>query len=361
MRVFDLKHTITVGTTVAIMAVAAAGCRPPEEASGSPPAQTAARVAVPVATAPVLRQDLARSVTVTGPVEPVRVITVSAQTSGVVRSVAVEEGDAVARGDLLVELDDRETRAQLRRAQALLASAKAAYERSGVLLQDSFVSQVEYEQARATYEVAESDVSLWETRLSFTRITAPTAGVIVTRTVEAGGAVSTNQPLFEIADVSLMVVRTQVSELDVVHLTQGTEVSVVLDAFPAEAFRGTIRRIFPSADPASRLVPVEIALRTMPRAVRIRSGFLARVTLPVDRRSDALVIPASAVAVAEDGPYVFVVEADTLIRRLVDLGLSTGGWVESTAGVDEGDLVVTSGLAALRPGMSVRVQPEETQ
>jgi multidrug efflux pump subunit AcrA (membrane-fusion protein) len=85
------------------------------------------------------------------------------------------------------------------------------------------------------------------------------------------------------------------------------------------------------------------------------------VTLPVDRRANALVIPASAVAVANDGPYVFVVNADTLIRRSVDLGLATGGWVESTNGVEEGEHVVTSGLAALRPGMIVRVQREETQ
>lgn len=356
-----MKRTVTLWATAVAVAAAAPGCSSPEEARGSAPGRPAGRPAVPVATAPVQRRDLARSVTVTGPVEPVRIITVSAQTAGVVRTVAVEEGDPVTTGDLLVELDDRETRAQLRRAEALLASAKAAYERSGVLLQDSFVSQVEYEQARAAHEVAESDVSLWETRLSFTKISAPTTGMIVTRTVEAGGAVSTNQPLFEIADISLMVVRTQVSELDVVHLSQGAEVTVVLDAFPDEPLRGTIRRIFPSADPLSRLVPVEIAFRTVPRSVRLRSGFLARVTLPVDRRADALVVPAAAVAVANDGPYVFVVDGDTLIRRSVELGLSTGGWVESTAGVSEGEEVVTSGLAALRPGMTVRVQREETQ
>jgi len=337
------------------------GCSSPEEARGSAARPPDVRPAVPVATVAVQRRDLARSVTVTGPVEPARIVTVSAQIAGIVRSVAVEEGAAVSAGDLLVELDDRETRAQLRRAEALLASARAAYERSGVLLQDSFVSQVEYEQARAAFEVAASDVTLWETRLSFTRIAAPSNGVVIARTVEVGGAVSTNQPLFEIADISSMVVRTQVSELDVVHVTEGTRVSVILDAFPDQTFPGSIRRIFPSADPVSRLVPVEIALRSTPPAVRIRSGFLARVTLPVDRRANALVIPASAVAVANDGPYVFVVNADTLIRRSVDLGLATGGWVESTNGVEEGEHVVTSGLAALRPGMIVRVQREETQ
>jgi len=289
-------------------------------------------------------------------VEPVRILAVNSQAAGIVQAVRAEEGSRISQDDVLVELDDRESRAQLRRAQAVLANAKAAFDRAEALKNNRIISDVEYEQARAAYEVAASDVSLWETRVSFTRILAPTAGVVIAKSVETGNSVSANQLLFQIADVSLLVVRVQVSELDVVNLHAGTPAMVQLDAFPNRDLGGTIRRVFPSADPVSRLVPVEVALRSVPVGVDVRSGFLARVTFPLESRQDVLVVPASAVNVSETGPYVFLVQGDTLVRRDISIGLSTEGVVESTAGLEEGEVVVTSGQAGLRPGMTVSVQ-----
>ena len=149
------------------------------------------------------------------------------------------------------------------------------------------VSDAEAEQSRSAYDVARSDVALWETRLAFTRIVAPSAGVVTVKHVESGSAVSPNQRLFDLADVSLLVVRVQLSELDVVHLAPGAPVVVRLDAFPDAMLEGRVRRVFPSADPQSRLVPVEVALGPRPRGVDVRPGFLARVAFALDRRDGA--------------------------------------------------------------------------
>ncbi len=312
-------------------------------------------MAVPVATVEVARRDLARTVTVTGPIEPIRTVSVNAQMAGTVVRVLVEEGDRVREGQRMAELDARETSAQLERARAVLANAESAYKRAERLQANGLTTDAELDAARSVFEIAKADVELWQTRLAFSRISAPVSGVVTAKRVEHGSAVSTNQAMFEIADDSLLVVRVRVSELDVVQLEPGAAVNLRLDAYPEARIAGRIRRIFPSADPASRLVPVEVALARTPTGVEVRPGFLARVDFDLDRREDVLAVPASAMGVANGGAFVYVVDADTLVRRPVQTGLTAAGWIEVTRGIEPGESVVTSGHVNLRTGMSVRV------
>ena len=163
------------------------------------------RPATAVAVVPAERQNLSRTVTLTGPVEPIRVIGVNSQASGTILAVRVTEGDRVRPGQLLAELDARETVAQLERARAVLANALTAFERSEAMQKAGIITDAEFEQARAAFATATSDVKLWETRLEFSRVTAPSAGVITSKAVETGSAVSTNQRLFDIADDALLI------------------------------------------------------------------------------------------------------------------------------------------------------------
>ena len=333
---------------------ALAACGRGGEASG---AQRAGAVrAIPVAVAQVAPRDLSRSVVVAGPVEPVRTIGVNALLAGTVLAVRVQEGDRVTEGQLLAELDARETRAQFQRAQALLANAQTTFERNAQLAKTQIITDAEFQQSRSAYDVAKSDAEVWRTRLAFTRITAPSPGIVTSKAIEAGSAVSTNQRLFDLADVSLLVVRVPISELDVVHVKPGAQVSVVLDAYPSSPIEGRVRRVFPSADAQSRLVPVEVALGRFPDGVAARPGFLARVTFRLDRRQGALVVPAAAVGVGEEGQFVYVVEADSLVRRPVTVGMTVEGMVEVQRGLKVGERVVTSGHTNLRPGVRVRAE-----
>lgn len=220
---------------------------------------------------------------------------------------------------------------------------------------NGLATQADLDAARSAFEIAEVDVELWSTRLAFSRIAAPVSGIVTAKHVEHGSAVSTNQAMFEIADDSLLVVRVRVSELDVVHLEPGNAVTVQLDAYPDARISGRIRRVFPSADAASRLVPVEVALGPTPPDVRARPGFLARVEFAVDRREGVLAIPTSAVGVSDSGTYVYIVQADTLVRQPVETGLTAAGWIEIRRGLEGGEQVVSSGHVNLRPGTQVNV------
>lgn len=358
MHVSDHPETRRGGAAAArraaalLLAAALAGCAAggaEREGRGRRPA-----AAVPVAAVPVAPRDLVRTLTVTGPVEPIRTVAVNALAAGTVIRVLVEEGHRVRAGQLLAELDGREIQAEHERARASLGHLEAAFRRAEQLREQQIVSQAELDAARSAFEGARADAELWRTRLGFTRIAAPAAGVVTAKRVERGGAVSTHQTLFEIADPRL-VVRVRVSELDVVRLDPGRTVTVLLDAYPGARVPGTIRRIFPSADAASRLVPVEVALGAPPAGVVPRPGFLARIEFALERREGVLAVPAAAVGVAEGAPFVYVVAADTLLRRPVRTGLTASGWVEVTHGLAAGERVVSSGHASLRPGLAVRV------
>ena len=342
---------------LAVPAALAGGvaCSGGGSASGAQPAGGADR-GTPVAVATVAPRDLSRSVTVTGTIEPVRTIGVNSLLSGTVLVLHVQEGDRVGGGQILAELDARETRAQFERAQAVLANARTVFERNEQLAATKIITDAEFELSRSAYEVAKSDAELWRTRVEFSRITAPSAGIVTAKLVVAGSAVSPNQRVFELADVSLLVVRVQVSELDVVHVQRGAEVDVVLDAYPASPIKGHVRRVFPSADAQSRLVPVEVALDRFPEGVVARPGFLARIMFRLDRRPGALVVPAAAIGVGEEGQFVYVVDGDSLVRRAVTLGITTEGLVEVTHGLSAGERVVTSGHTNLRPGSRVRTE-----
>lgn len=332
-----------------------AACGRGGEASGAQRPGGTAR-AIPVAVVEVVPRDLSRSVVVAGPVEPVRTIGVNALLAGTVLAVHAQEGDRVRQGQLLAELDARETRAQYERAQAVLANAQTTFERNEQLAKTQIITDAEFQLSRSGYEVAKSDAELWRTRLAFTRISAPSPGIVTTKLVEAGSAVGTNQRLFDLADVSLLVVRVAVSELDVVHVKPESRVDVVLDAYPNASMEGRVRRVFPSADAQSRLVPVEVALGRYPEGVTARPGFLARVTFRLDQRAGALVVPTAAVGVGEEGQFVYVVEGDSLVRRPVTLGITAEGLVEVQRGLKAGERVVTSGHTNLRPGARVRAE-----
>jgi membrane fusion protein, multidrug efflux system len=321
-----------------------------------------ARVAV-VELQPVTRGSIARQVTVSGIVEPVRSIGVNSQLSGAVNVVVVQEGDLVRQGAVLARMDARELTAQLASAQAQFEVTKAAYERAEQLRERRVITLPEYERERTAYAAAMAQVDQLRTRIGFATVTSPVTGVVTEKRVESGDIVGNQARLFTVADVSSLVARVGVSELDVVELSQGDAVTITLDAFPGTALRGSIRRIFPVADPTTRLVPVEVVFDGASARVA-RPGFLARVTFDLATSEDVLLLPVAAVLGAQGAQSVFVINEGAAARRTVTTGLTSQGRIEIVSGLSEGDEVVVAGNNTLREGMAVRVagreQPQES-
>lgn len=339
---------ITLAATMVLSA-----CGSDEAAPAGGPGAGEARV-IPVEIAAAELGTAARSVTATGTVEPIRRVAISSQHAGRLLQVAVEEGDAVRAGAVLARLDSRELAAQFRSAEASLQVAQRAAERAEQLREQEIITVAEYERDQAAFAAARATRDQLSTRLGYATVEAPIAGVVLRKNVEMGDVVAPQTELFVIGDVSTLVVPVPVSELDVMALDEGDTVTVELDALPGRMLQGRIRRVFPSGDPVTRLVPVEVAL-TGASASDARPGFLARVTFQLDPRSGVLMVPAGALVENQSGTAVFLVEGGQARRRPVQRGSTFQGRVEITEGIAAGDTVVVAGNTTLSDGAAVRI------
>jgi RND family efflux transporter MFP subunit len=250
-------------------------------------------------------------------------------------------------------LDDRELQAQFRSAEASFVVAEAAYRRAEQLLARQVITQPEYEAEQTAFAAARAQLDQLRTRLGFTEVRAPISGIVTAKLVQSGDVVGNQARLLDVAEVDTMVVRVNVSELDVVEIDTGDLVKVRLDAFGDEVFTAHVRRIFPAADPTTRLVPVEVALDDS-NARRTRPGFLARVAFELAPKEDAILIPAEAIVSRGGGEGVYLVADSTVVLRSITPGLTEGGRVEILDGLVAGDRVVTAGSNLLRDGGLIR-------
>ena len=367
-RKFQRYSALALSITIGVIA-----CSCTKKADGEPASRgnaspgraggrgEAAERATPVEIELVKRGSVSRTSTIAGMLEPIRTVGVNAQLSGTLLSLRAEEGHRVGQGQVLAQIDARELEAQARSAEAALRFAQSTVERSEQLFKQQIITLAEVERDRAAYEAAKATSDQLKTRLGFARVTAPISGIITEKNIEAGDIVSSSTRLFSIADVSILVTRIQVSELEVSTLRAGDVVPLSVDALGGQRVQGRIRRIFPSADSATRLVPVEVAL-TGGQLMGLRPGYTVRATLALARRDDALLVPSRAVSGPAGARAVYLVKSGKIERRAVQVGSDMSGLTEVLDGVAEGDSVIVSGTSMIREGAAAKVvQPLSDQ
>ena len=301
----------------------------------------------------------ARVISATGTVEPIRSIGINAQVGGALLRVAVEEGDRVSAGQTLAEIDSRELDAQLASAEATLEVAKRVAERSQQLRDQQINTVAEYERDQAAYTASRASRDQLRTRVGFANVKSPVDGVVLDKRVEQGDIVTGQTRLFTIGDVSTLVVRVPVSEHDVGGLKTGDHVPLTLDAFPGRVLAARVRRVFPSADTVTRLIPVEIALT--PEAARgVKPGYLARVNIQLDPRSNVLLVPTQALLEDPTGSVIYLVRGGKAVRTRVRRGGTFQGRVEIVDGITTGDSVIVAGNNIVRDGGAVRFASSPT-
>jgi membrane fusion protein, multidrug efflux system len=349
MKAFTSGRLLTA--TFLIAAFLYSGCNERDEAA------EASEPATAIAGYELTPVDLSRVVQASSRIEAENVVTISSRMSGLITEMNVREGDRITAGDVMIRFDLEELQAELQRARAELDLAEAVYSRNQTLLEREAISRAEYEESRANLNITESDVKLLETRIRFGTVRAPADLVVLNRYIEQGDAVSVHEPLLRTADLNRLVVRLGITERDVVYLDEGQQTDIHIDAFPQRQFRGTIQRIYPSADDQSRLFTVEISLRAEQQDRIIRPGYLARVTLDAERRQNVLAVPSESLLASEqDDRFVYIIsDENRLERRDVVTGIERRNWTEITDGLEEGDRIAGANPASLREGLLVHV------
>jgi HlyD family secretion protein len=431
--------TVRVGA-IALVALALASCnslpKDGADAQTRPAGGQAQATAVDVAIAATAPLESIREYT--GTTQPVREVAIRAQAEGQLRVLNVDVGDRVKQGQVLAQLDDSLLDAQAAEAQAELASRRTEISQLQSQVSDA---QTQVEQNRLKLQQAQSDAARYESlaksgaisqqqaeqfrtqaqtaaqvlrssqvkvqaeqqaikvaknritaqqavvaqqqrRKSYTVVTSPIAGVVLTRSTDRGNLLQVGNELMRLGDFSRVKVNVQVSELDLADVRLGSAATVKLDALDNQQFIGKVTRISPAANPTSRLIPVEITIPN-PNG-RVGSGLLARSTF-AQTSTERVVIPLSALqserptantpptpdrarspASAPDAGdprartagtlFVIARQGDRSVvnARKVALGQQIDGKVQILSGLNPGERFVARASKPLKDGEAVR-------
>ncbi len=355
------------------------------------------RESLSLETAAVTRTDIQNSVTATGTVEPVTLVDVGTQVSGIIDKLYVDYNDHVKAGQLIAEMDKVTLESELEQAEAQLSSSKTEYEyrmkeylRTEQLYKKELVSDAEYDEALYLYETAknayeQNKASIVGVRrnLGYATITSPIDGVVISRAVEEGQTVAAGfetPTLFTIAnDLKDMQVVADVDEADIGYVAEGQRVEFTVDAYPDDVFTGNVKQVRLEATTESSVVTYEVVISASNPDLKLKPGLTANVTIYTLDRQDVCAVPSKALRFVPDTELlsklglsvsgvpagtaasgtVWVVDGQTVRPVSVSTGVTDGDVTEIISGIQEGELVAL-GLKMAVPEVKSQEQQERS-
>ncbi len=353
-----------------ILVLSACGCRSrSEEAPATPVAQ--------VHCVPVQSRQWSETRSLRGTVAPLpnRDAIVSAQVAGRLLRVLVREGDMVARGAVLAEVESRPTRDVLHQAEAVLSQARAQHEaaasaaaREEHLFQRGISARQSFEAARAAEAQADGAITLASAQVDVARqnveratVRAPIGGVVVKLLRRVGEVVdgTPTTPIMEVADPANLELAASVSASNLVTLRSGQVASVSFEALPDRTFSASVRTVSPSVDPMTGVGSVRLSLEM--GDVRIPIGILGTAEVQISPARPVDVVPASAVRSAGGArTEVVVCDGGQAHPRPVVIGERRDGFAQIVSGLEALAApvrVATDGLTGLEEGTALQEEP----
>lgn len=320
----------------------------------------------PVVVTPVSVRDVDERIEASGELLAKQHADVAAQVGGEITEVNFEEGQAVAEGDVVMEIDPEKRMLELSRAQAGVEAARAALAESErelgrvkALAQTNVASQTRLDQAQTAVQTAASrlqaaraELGVAERALRDASVRARFSGLMSRRDVSRGEFVREGQTLFELVSLDPIEVEFHLPEADAARVGLGMQIDVGVAPYPDEVFLATVHVVSPTIDRRTRTLRVRALIENADG--RLRPGLFARANLGVARRQGVILVPEEAVQQRADGAVVFrVLDGNRVERRLVTLGTMREGEVEIRSGLAKGDRVVSRGHADLVDGSVV--------
>ena len=334
-----------------------------------------------VEVAKVVRASISDEILVVGNLIGDATVSVVPRAAGRLQDIYVRLGDRVNRGQRLAKIEDyeiveqvkqaeaaqevslatiRQREADLKQAQTSAERSRSLYERQLLPKQTLDDNEARYQAAVAQLDLARAQASQSKARLEELRInlanttvTSPVNGFVARRAVDPGAYVSQQAPVADVVDITTVRLVANVVEKDLKTMKAGDATRVQVDAFPGETFKGRIARVSPVLDPATRTAPIEIEIPNS--EYRLKPGMYARVGITTDVKKDALVVPVNAVVDLGGRRGVFQPQGDSAVFHSVQVGTEEKNLIEILGGINEGDLVITTGAGALRDGDRVIV------
>jgi RND family efflux transporter MFP subunit len=333
-------------------------------------------------TATVGRRTLVDDLLVRGTVAaiPNEDVKVSALVAGRVNAVPIAEGDTVAQGQVIAEIDRRPLDDQRRQAAAAVEQAKAALENARLNLQRNqrlfdrgIAAGKEVEDARkdmaaaeAGFEQANAALNTADRQIERASVRSPIAGQVVKRMVSVGEQVdgTAAQPIAEIANLDRVELAANVPAEYIARVKVGQAARLTTDAYAGRTFEATVLAIAPAVDATTNAALVRVRAPNRDHALKV--GMFAEARIALEEHANALVVPPAALVRDQRGAAVYVVHGDTAERTPVRVGLEKPDAVEILDGLSDGETVLTSSVYGLgekarlaKPGDGGKPEPPE--
>jgi RND family efflux transporter MFP subunit len=288
----------------------------------------------------------------TGTTAAYREVTIMSETQGKVLSMNLELGQKVKEGQIIAVVDDELKMAQLKTAEANLDKARKDLERFESLLKEKAATEYQVENARLQVKLAESQFTIAKRQVEDSKIKSPLSGTVIMKMLEAGMMVGPAAPVATIADLSKIKVRVNVPEKEIYKLKLQQPVEVSFEALGNQKFTGRISAIGDKADEAHTFL-VEI---TVPNTQGIlKAGMFATVDFKLPSERNALLIPRKAIDGSLKQPIVYIAQGNKAVKKEVTLGVEKGTMIEVVNGLNEADLIITSGHSNLSENAEIEV------
>lgn len=335
-----------------------AGAKPGGQAAGPATGQvtgkpgSGASPAIPVVAVAARIENLSLEIEALGTAKASESVDITAKVANLVTAIRFIEGQQVRKGDVLVELDGEQARADLAVANAALTESTSQLQRSRELYATKVLSDQQIEQIESTYAANQARVASARSRLSDTVIRAPFNGRVGLRRVSVGSLIAPGTVITTLDDTSTIKLDFTVPETVVAAMQPGLTLEATSVAYPGTTFTGKVASVDSRVDPNTRSVIVRALVPN--NAGQLKPGMFLTVHL-ARGAADLLVVPEEALLPEQGDVFVYVVRDGTVEKRKIQTGQRRVGTVQVTAGLQPGELVVTEGTQKLRDGASITV------
>jgi membrane fusion protein (multidrug efflux system) len=281
-------------------------------------------------------------------------VRIKSEVATVIKSMNFKEGSRVKKGDLLIQFEDADLKAQFKRAHASFENAKIEYDRINQLQSKNYKSQSEKDKAFANMLSAEAEMEVYKARVDQHQIRAPFDGVAGLMPLHEGAYVQQGTELLSIIDSTPMIVDFKIPEKHVNEIGMGQNIIFVLDTYADETFRGVVEAVDAQIDSNSHSIALKATINNDHH--KLKPGQYGEIWLMVGENDKALVVPESALFRESDIDQVWIFKQGKAFKKKVVAGPRENGQVEILAGLLPGDQVIISGQIKLQmDGMPAQI------
>lgn len=307
---------------------------------------------LPVEAMVVTPANLDNVVVVTGSVQANESLELKSETAGKITHIYFKEGKSVKKGELLVQVNDEEIRAQLTKQRFNKKLNQDIEFRQRKLLEKDAISQEEYDNALNSLNTAIADISLLEAQLDKTKVRAPFDGIIGLRYVSEGALISTTTPIANLYNISPAKIEFAIPGRYSMQVKAGQQIKFTVESDTSE-FVGEVYAIEPQIDANTRTIKIRaLAENTIGLLL---PGQFVKVELILGSTPNAILVPTEAVIPELNGHKVFIANNGKAKEVPVQTGIRSNLNLEIISGLKAQDTLITTGILQLRDGLDIQI------